>query len=147
MVRYFDGTAFEFSYENISADWERNPEDSEFGRVKEALIDHFGDSEYAQDLIQNEMSAELRSKDLVVSLREMDRALEKPKLNEKENFGFIRTSIMKIPSLAIFCLRSCSDNLTTNQAVMDYQKGEKAFQASPRDVVPNKLPVRPEVRV
>lgn len=112
------------------------PEASEFGRVKERLIDHFGDNQDAQDFIPNEMVASLRLNDLVVSLREMERTLEKAKFNEEAELGLIRTSVMKIPKLAHFVIfTGCSDYVTEKQAVAYHQKGKKEFKGSPRDVV------------
>lgn len=56
-------------------------EASVFGLVKEAVTGHFGDSENARNLIQNAIAANLCTDDLVGSLHEMDRTLEKAKFN------------------------------------------------------------------
>lgn len=100
MVAYLDGASLDFFYVNSSADSAMKAEVSEFSRLKEALIEHFRNSEDSQDLIQNAMSGSLRIDDLVFSLREVDHAFENAKVNEEERFGLLRISIMKKPELA-----------------------------------------------
>lgn len=76
MGAYGNGAALDIFYVDFLAIGEIHPVVSEFSRVKEALIYHFGDREDAQDFIQNEMDENCHERDHIGCLGETDGALD-----------------------------------------------------------------------
>ena len=137
IICYLEGDAFDFYYETFAQNGLLAEDAKDFDKVKHALVERFAVTEEPEDNIRRAIAARLDYQDLIGSLREMDRWLEKAGFNSEARFGLLRNSVMQFSDLAQFAIyRGATTYESLRTTVKDFVAGRTVFFISKESTQP-----------